>query len=170
MRSTELKEDKQYGDFAELFGDKLWSAENPFYTPTLNAALAKVADGDRVSKTGNVNRMKATSLGRGIFRFEVELIVYYKKSTREEAYVRVTGQWSKKTGKVAGVSAKWQEFRGAILSPLEVKSSAPSVSELYDNVAAVAVGSLSSSIKQYWDGFAAHYSSLPKNSPPKSFD
>ncbi len=66
MKATDLKEDSTNGDFKELFGDNLFKATNPFYTPTLNAAIAKFADGEHISKTGGTNRMKATSLGRGI--------------------------------------------------------------------------------------------------------
>lgn len=171
MRANELKEDEYYGDLQAVFGKDSFTANNPFYTPTLNAAIAKYADGDNISKTGGTNRMRLTSLGRGIYKFELELIIYYKRGTRAEAYIYVTGQWSKKTGKVAGVTAQWQHFRGGKLLPLSVKKSGTSVAAMYDDIVKNACGFLANSIKQYIDSFKAYYSRPGvENMPPKFFD
>ncbi len=93
------------------------------------------------------------------------------------AYIYVTGQWSKKTGKVAGVSAQWQYRQGAPATVLPIKkagttegASFPSVAAMYDEIAKVACSDLAKRIKQYWDSFRDYYSKIPINSPQKSFD
>src|SRR5574343_1911708 len=127
MRATELNEN----DMESVFGQDRFTAKNPFYTPTVQAGLAKYADGNHISKHGFTNQMVLTSLGRGIYRFEVDIALSYKKSTREDARVYVSGQWSKKTGKVAGVTAQWYKAQYERKpTPIAVKKAYPSVAAI----------------------------------------
>lgn len=168
MRAIELKED----EIKAVFGQDTWTANNPFYTPTVRAALEKHVTDDSISKNGFTNQMKLTKMGRGIYRFEVDIALSYKKATREDARVYISGQWSKKTGKVAGVTAHWfksQYERKA--TPLEVKKAYPSVAACYDDVLKNVCGTLAKLINQYRDDFRAYYSQPGvEHMPQKFFD
>lgn len=88
----------------QLMGDKMWTAENPFYQ--ISDISKPILNSDRMW-SGNANQMFAKKVRKDVYTVWIGIVFGYKKSTSERAWVLMQCQYNAATGKISKVEVKY---------------------------------------------------------------
>lgn len=143
----------------QLMGNKLWTAENPFYnfrdiaTPILNS--------DRMH-CGNANQMFAKKIRKDVYTVWVGFVFGYQKSTRDQAYALMTCQYNAATGKITKVEASYALGEYAReTKPMKTKRTGTPAT-IYAEIATNMKALMEADMKAWWDGFREYYAKRPQ--------
>lgn len=147
--------------FKSLFGDKVWTNENPFYT--FREAFGKLIEGNDNITAGFTNQMFASKVSGDFYKVWVGLVIGYKESVANKAYVLIECRYNRKTQKLTQIKASYAIGEYArTTEPLTTKRTGTAES-VYQEVGTKMVEMLNTKIKAYWDGFREYYAKKTKN-------
>jgi hypothetical protein len=142
----------------QLMGDKLWTAENPFYN--FSAIAKPILNSDRMN-VGNANQMFAKKVRKDVYTVWVGFVFGYQKSTRDRAYVLMTCQYNAATGKISKVEASYALGEYAReTKPMKTRRTGTPAT-IYAEIATNMKGLMEADMKSWWDGFREYYANRP---------
>jgi hypothetical protein len=147
----------------ELMGDKLWTAENPFYRfSDISKPILNPEGTPNGMHSGNANQMFAKKIRKDTYTVWLGFVFGYNKSTHENAYVLMSCQYNAATGKITKVEARYALGSYAReTKPMKTKRTgtpATIYAEIATNMKALMVADAAA----YWKGFREYYANRPQ--------
>ena len=147
----------------QLMGDKLWTAENPFYKfSDISKQILNPEDKHNGMYSGNANQMFAKKIRKDVYKVWLGFVFGYNKSSHERAYALMTCQYNAVTGKITQVEASYALGEYAReTKPMKTKRTG-TVASIYTELATNMKGFMEADAAAYWKGFREYYANRPQ--------
>jgi hypothetical protein len=149
---------------AQLFTNT-YSDENPFYTFRTvydRVVGARNAEGGGL-RGGYTNQMFAKKVRKDVYDMRIGLVIGYKMSTQETAYVLLKFQYNTVTSKMTQIDVSYALGDWVRKATPMLFRRTGYVSEVYADIAENMKRILNTRIADHWKGFTEYYSKKVKN-------
>jgi hypothetical protein len=143
----------------QLMGDKLWTADNPFYN---FASIAKpILNSDKMH-CGDANQMFAKKIRKDVYTVWIGFAFGYQKSTHERAWALMICQYNAATGKITKVDVSYALGEYARQTkPMKTKRTG-SIQAIYAEIATNMRSYMVADTEAWWKGFRDYYANRPQ--------
>lgn len=143
-----------------LFGDKVWTDANPFYS--LYSKAPTLFAGTPVTSAAT-NQMFAKKINANSYLVWGQMILNYNKSIREESHVLFKCRYNKLTGTLSQIELSYCDSEHArSVMPMKARRTG-TVDTMFAEMAAFMGPRIADQCASYWKGFTEYYAHKTKN-------